>query len=648
MKKDNFKAKIKDIGITTVDILNKLIEKGIITSERFPHLFNGDTFLMKLDDTAELKKGYKTCCPEPPERHQQSNGDSFHIYEDNVFCFGGCYKGLEIIDLVVYFINGNISLAEASDWELTKGDVLKAKVFIAENFPELGIAPASLSNPEKYKWDTKQKILQLTAEYYHFVGKKSKKLKEYYLESRWFKYGKKSYEELFEECMLGITPKGKYDEKTKRTTHNALYLYLKKKGFSDKDILDSSLCRRNSEGQFYDFFRDRAIIPYFYRGKVIGMYGRSFDPKCEKQYRHLRLEGAVEFPSSLDDVIKSKEFFLVEGENTKIAVKACGYDNVMETRGTNGMRKEHYELLARHREYNPEMCETVYMCFDTDENESGRKGTLTVGQKLLEKGIKVMVVRIPPIRVKEKVDGELKEITVYPDVNDLFRYYKEKAPEIFQSYVDKAISFDAFALLHNLEKEKITNLAEGRMALKRNAKYLNGIPRLERRFIVAEIADYLYPAFKSVGLSMDELMQDLRDLWINAQEEQTKPTQTTVVDTPAELVKAETTPVNNQSLPPIEGGKESKECSLSFVIATKQQDIYNKIKPQWPHLLLVRDVKFFELTAKEQRKDIIFDQTFEFEEIAPFLDMSHFRTGKGILRLENGVPSLKKPQTVTA
>ena len=29
MKKDNFKAKIKDIGITTVDILNKLIEKEV-------------------------------------------------------------------------------------------------------------------------------------------------------------------------------------------------------------------------------------------------------------------------------------------------------------------------------------------------------------------------------------------------------------------------------------------------------------------------------------------------------------------------------------------------------------------------------------------------------------------------------------------
>lgn len=666
MNDETLVYKIKEANITTVDIINKLLETEIITPELFPHLFDGDTFIMTLD-TDNVEKGYHTFCPEPVKIHgEQENGDSCYITEHRVTCFGGCGT-VNSFQLAVYFISKKvsieaerdkktnkkdrlaISLEAARDKETNEAERLAAKIFFAGNFPKLGIDPKSLANPEEYKWDKKKQVLQAAADYYHYVGTKTKnnkdKLKNFYLETRWLKHSKKSYEELLEECMLGITPKRMYDEKTKKSSYNKLYHFLSKtKGFADKDIIDSGVCIRTESGEIIDFFRNHAIIPYFYKREVIGMYGRSLDPNCPKSKRHLRLSGTVEIPSSLDDILKSQTFFVCEGEITKIAIKACGFDNVMESRGSNGLKDPHFNLLEKHRSFNPEICETVYLVFDPDE--AGRKATQKVGRKMLEKGINVMVVRIPPMRVKQNVDGEIKETVVYPDVNDLFKYHGEKAPEVFQSYVDKAISFDAFNLLYNLEKEKITGLAEGRMALKRNAKYLNGIPRLERFFIVAEIEDYLYPAFETKGLSREAFKRVLEDLWINVPDinsNESTPFQSDTTSIEVESNEKETAPAQptriegktpSQDIEGLETYKEYLKKGLRnpFILLTKDEEFYKKYKPSTLNLVLVRDTQLLEQRirkASENRKfTLTFDQTFDIEEKVAFLDLKNVKVNQ--------------------
>ena len=58
-------------------------------------------------------------------------------------------------------------------------------------------------------------------------------------------------------------------------TYNELYNHLRKQGFSNEEILASSLVNRNERGQYIDRFRNRLMIPIMdIRGKVIAFGGR--------------------------------------------------------------------------------------------------------------------------------------------------------------------------------------------------------------------------------------------------------------------------------------------------------------------------------------------------------------------------------------
>src|SRR5690625_5729603 len=106
----------------------------------------------------------------------------------------------------------------------------------------------------------------------------------------------------------------------------------------------------------------------------------------------------------------------------------------METRGTNGLMDEHIELIERVRNRNPQMCKKCYFAFDPDE--AGENSVIKLGEKLIDIGVEVKVIRLP--------DGL--------DPNDLLTEYKKKAPDVLDRKSTRlnsshvAISYAVFCL----------------------------------------------------------------------------------------------------------------------------------------------------------------------------------------------------------
>ncbi len=581
MNSTEFHQAIKDSQIKTGDVLrviftDKRFEKEE-NREKYPDIFDTNGKVKMNFDTTQ--KIYHTYCP---YHSPQSNGDSFAVYNNNqsVYCYRGCtHKALNLVELVIslmFDVDPNV----ATNPDLSGTYFWKAAKFLVKHFgDELGIKESDLQSEGGFKRDVTQEILQATVEYYHFLATKTnyaKKLDEYYLETRHFKYAEVQFDNLKLENKLGITPRSE--------DGNKLYQYLIKKGFKDKEILNSRVCFE-AEGKILDSFRNHAIVPYFYNKKVFGFYGKNLNKKAKVP--HKRLAGVYDTPSGLDDIVNEEYFFLVEGENTKLALKSMGFNNVMETRGANGFKDVHAEKIKKLRMTSPDKMKKVYLVLDPDS--AGQNKVMAIGKLLLDiAGVESLVIPMPILEKNGK--------PWYLDVNDLYEAYQEKAKEVFISLKEKAKSLDAFALVFKLKQESITTLSEARVALKRNAVYLESVPKMERVFIIEEVLDILYPSFKNLGLGKDLLREYLKELWLNQDPKK-----------------------------PIEGLDAVELNKHSYWIVTKNENTYKKYKQKVPHLLLVRDPRYLE--DKIVGKNLFFDESFNNQTIYHFKKFTNVYVG---------------------
>jgi len=427
--------------------------------DKFPHMYKGEDLNF---DRRDRRAEHSFC---PFHGNQTTEGSAFAIFNDNkgFFCFNSdcLYSGrpLSVIELVMAaFLDVDIS--RLYDLDLSSKEFLEAGKILASILgKELGITERMFD--QKVVRDPIDEIYYDAADYYNFLSSNkvySKKLKKF-LEGRGFQYGKYTLDELIEKFQLGITP----------FKNDMLYKYLlDKRHHKKEDILESKLCIERN-GKIIDFFWDRAVVPYNHNGKIVGFYGRALDPDGDSRWRHMRLEGTVQVPNGIHHILRSEEFILTEGEFSNIAVKAMGYENAMETRGTNGLRDEHIELIERVRNRNPQMCKKCYFAFDPDE--AGENSVIKLGEKLIDIGVEVKVIRLP--------DGL--------DPNDLLTEYKKKAPDVFEDLLNDALSYDAFKIVKQINAEDPRNPSELRMTINRLSKEMRAIDRLERAIVAEEV-----------------------------------------------------------------------------------------------------------------------------------------------------------------
>lgn len=203
------------------------------------------------------------------------------------------------------------------------------------------------------------------------IGKKAKE----YLKSR------KITNEMIKEFGIGLSLKEKY----------SLTKLLKKKGYSDKDLIRSGLVNEN-DYELNDVYKNRIMFPlYDLNGKIIGYNGRVYNGETENKYINSKetdifkkRELLYNYHRAKDICRKTKRVIIHEGQLDVIRTSSIGIGECVATLGT-AFGKEQSMLIRK-------LSSNVILCFDGDE--AGLKATKSAIEELSKLGITPMIVRL--------------------------------------------------------------------------------------------------------------------------------------------------------------------------------------------------------------------------------------------------------------
>ena len=163
---------------------------------------------------------------------------------------------------------------------------------------------------------------------------------------------------------------------------------MKKKGYTDQELMDAGLVSQKGN-RIFDRFRNRLMFPIIdVRGNIIGFGGRVMDDSTPK---YLNSPETLIFNKrknlfGLNLAKKSKlgYLILVEGYMDAIALHQYGFDCAVASLGTS-LTEEHAVLLSRYTEQ-------VVLIYDGDE--AGQRATRRAIPMLEKAGITVKVLKM--------------------------------------------------------------------------------------------------------------------------------------------------------------------------------------------------------------------------------------------------------------
>jgi len=255
--------------------------------------------------------------------------------------------------------------------------------------------------------------LSKLADYYH-QQLKSSRLAQQYLARRGI------HEGTIEEFKIGFSDRSRQDIKG----------FLKKSGLPS-DILLSTGIIRLKEGDMYDMFRGRIVIPIFDVNKrTVGFGGRAIEKDALPKYINSPESSVFSKRNALFGIEKSKniitemnEVFIVEGYFDLIALYQNGLKNAVATLGTAITENQ----LSRLRNYS----ENITLMLDGDE--AGVKSALRLIGIFSDMDIQGTMIVLPAghdpdsfVR-KEGIEGLKKVIKNKKSILDyFFDYAKNK------------------------------------------------------------------------------------------------------------------------------------------------------------------------------------------------------------------------------
>ncbi|MCL2165628.1 MAG: DNA primase, partial [Oscillospiraceae bacterium] len=171
---------------------------------------------------------------------------------------------------------------------------------------------------------------------------------------------------------------------------DALYGFLKGKGFTDDELSKGGLALKNKNGDYYDRFRERVIFPIIdVTGNVIGFGGRVIDdslPKYVNSPETLAFSKRKNlFGLNFAKKSKTKQIVLVEGYLDVITLHEHGIDNAVAALGT-ALTKSHGDLLKHYTN-------DIVIAFDTDA--AGKAAAMKSIDILDRTGANITVLSIP-------------------------------------------------------------------------------------------------------------------------------------------------------------------------------------------------------------------------------------------------------------
>ncbi len=248
-------------------------------------------------------------------------------------------------------------------------------------------------------------------------------------------------------------------------TFNELYIYLKEKGFSDEEILASSLVNRNENGKFIDRFRKRLMFPIQdTRNRVIAFGGRVLDDSKPKYINSpenvVYSKGKHLFGLNVAKKEQIKKIIIVEGYMDAISLHQRGITNVVASLGT-AMTESQGRLLRK-------SSEQVIIGYDADS--AGQAATLRGLEILQNLGCDIRILQIEGAKDPDEF------VTKY-------------GPERFLKYVDNAISLVEYKIKVLKQNLNIDNTNDKIKFLKEIAKELSKISNnIEREVYIDKIS----------------------------------------------------------------------------------------------------------------------------------------------------------------
>lgn len=197
---------------------------------------------------------------------------------------------------------------------------------------------------------------------------------------------------------------------------DTLYKNLKTK-YQELDLLDLGLIKKNSEGNYYDLFRNRIIFPIRNAlGKVVGFSGRIYrksenDPKyVNSPFTSIFTKGDILY--NLDRaqpaIKQMKRAVLYEGFMDVIASVKAGIKEAIASMGT-ALTVEQAKLIKKY-------ADSVLLCYDGD----------SAGFEAMMKAIQIL-----------EAENLIVNLIVLPEDLDPDEYIKKYSAEQYRDFIDQ-------------------------------------------------------------------------------------------------------------------------------------------------------------------------------------------------------------------
>ena len=265
-------------------------------------------------------------------------------------------------------------------------------------------------------------------------------------------------------------------------TFDELYRLLKQKGFTEEEILASSLVNKTENGKFIDRFRRRLMIPIQdTTGKFIAFGGRVLDDSKPKYINSpeniVYSKGRNLFGLNIAKKGDTKKIIIVEGYMDAISLYQRGITNVVASLGT--ALTEHQGRLLRKNS------EQVIIGYDADG--AGQAATL--------RGMEIL----------QNMGCDIRVLQIY-GAKDPDEFIIKYGPERFQKCVDNAISLVEFKVKILKQNLNIENVNDKIKFLNEIAKILSRVDNnMEKEIYIDKIS-------REYGISKEAIYGEVNKL----------------------------------------------------------------------------------------------------------------------------------------
>lgn len=178
--------------------------------------------------------------------------------------------------------------------------------------------------------------------------------------------------------------------------YNELPVYLASKGYTENEMLDAGVVKRNPSGKLYDVVAGRLVFPVIdVYGNVIAFCGRLLDAEAAFA-KYLNTAETMLFSKGKTlfgiNLVKKKKqtspidyLIVVEGHMDVVSLHKAGFDTAVASMGT-ALTEDQAKLMKR-------FSDKIYICYDGDS--AGKKATLRGLDILKNNGLEVKVVSLP-------------------------------------------------------------------------------------------------------------------------------------------------------------------------------------------------------------------------------------------------------------